>query len=214
MNERKRLLIATRDGVVRGWFEEFFLRYNDLEGDVLPESRDAAERISATKPHAVLLDIPSTGSFDATIFEKIRAADPYLPIITLTEAGTRKRGCSPGPRGLFEHREAPGRRRERSTASSSTPSRTMGRGEVSPGHVGDEGEVRSRQAQPAGAGAGEGLQHMIGETEEPASIFKHSFSLIKSYLPFEAFAALVPGRRKRRFTSTRMWRSMRTSERS
>ena len=39
-----------------------------------------------------------------------------------------------------------------------------------------------------------GLQHMIGETEEPASIFKHSFSLIKSYLPFEAFAALVPGR--------------------
>ena len=38
-----------------------------------------------------------------------------------------------------------------------------------------------------------GLQHMIGETEEPASIFKHSFSLIKNYLPFEVFAALVPG---------------------
>ena len=37
-----------------------------------------------------------------------------------------------------------------------------------------------------------GLQHMIGETEEPASIFKHSFSLIKNYLAFEAFAALVP----------------------
>jgi len=37
-----------------------------------------------------------------------------------------------------------------------------------------------------------GLQHMIGETEEPASIFKHSFSLLKNYLAFEAFAALVP----------------------
>ncbi len=33
---------------------------------------------------------------------------------------------------------------------------------------------------------------MIGETEEPASIFKHAFSLIKNYLSFEAFAALVP----------------------
>jgi diguanylate cyclase (GGDEF)-like protein len=36
-----------------------------------------------------------------------------------------------------------------------------------------------------------GLQHMIGETEEPTSIFKHAFSLIKNYLPFDVFAALV-----------------------
>jgi diguanylate cyclase (GGDEF)-like protein len=37
-----------------------------------------------------------------------------------------------------------------------------------------------------------GLQHMIGETEEPASILKHAFSLAKSYLAFEVFAALIP----------------------
>ena len=86
------------------WFEDFFLRYNDLEGDLLPESHDAVQRIIATKPHVFLLDIPSTGSFDTDIFKKIRAIEPYLPIITLTEAGTREREASiAGARGLFEH---------------------------------------------------------------------------------------------------------------
>jgi diguanylate cyclase (GGDEF)-like protein len=39
-----------------------------------------------------------------------------------------------------------------------------------------------------------GLQHMIGETEEPVSILKHAFSLIRNYLSFDVFAALVPRR--------------------
>jgi diguanylate cyclase (GGDEF)-like protein len=39
-----------------------------------------------------------------------------------------------------------------------------------------------------------GLQHMIGETEEPVAIFKHAFTLIKNYLVFDVFAALVPRR--------------------
>lgn len=39
-----------------------------------------------------------------------------------------------------------------------------------------------------------GLQHMIGETEEPVAVFKHAFSLIKNYLVFDVFAALVPRR--------------------
>ena len=41
-----------------------------------------------------------------------------------------------------------------------------------------------------------GLQHMIGETEEPVSILKHAFSLVKDYLTFEVFAALIPRRQE------------------
>jgi diguanylate cyclase (GGDEF)-like protein len=41
-----------------------------------------------------------------------------------------------------------------------------------------------------------GLQHMIGETEEPVAILKHAFSLIKSYLDFDVFAALIPRRQE------------------
>jgi diguanylate cyclase (GGDEF)-like protein len=195
MSKRKRLLIATRDEVVRGWFEQFFLRYNDLEGDLLLESHDAVERIIATKPHAFLLDTPSTGSFDRSIFQKIRAIEPYLPIITLTEAGHMEERLQSLEHGAYSSIEKPlrdsaeiyhtvcnaikdyGERRESALAISEMKDRC------------EADRLNLLELELV-----KGLQHMIGETEEPASIFKHSFSLIKSYLPFEVFAALVPGR--------------------
>ncbi len=193
MNERKRLLIATGDEAVRAWFKDFFARYKDLEGDLLSESHDAIERITARKPDVVLLDIPSTGSFDTGIFQEIRTIGPYLPIITLTEAGDAKERLRSLEGGAYSSIVKPlsdsgeiyctvsnaiaayRERRESALAVSEMKDRC------------EADRLNLLELELV-----KGLQHMIGETEEPASIFKHSFSLIKNYLAFEAFAALVP----------------------
>jgi diguanylate cyclase (GGDEF)-like protein len=193
MDKRKRLLIATGDGVVRGWFEQFFLRHNDLEGDLLSESHDAVERITATKPQAFLLDIPPTGSFDTSIFQKIRAVEPYLPIITLTEAGQAEERLRSLEHGAYSNIEKP--LRDGLEIYYTISNAVKGYGERCESALAISEMKDRREADRLNLLELElvkGLQHMIGETEEPASIFKHSFSLIKSYLPFEAFAALVP----------------------
>ena len=114
------------------WFEDFFLRYNDLEGDLLPESHDAVQRIIATKPHVFLLDIPSTGSFDTDIFKKIRAIEPYLPIITLTETAHAKERLQSLEHGAYSSIENPCAIVPRSIAPFPTLSRATEKGTSRP----------------------------------------------------------------------------------
>ncbi len=175
------------------WFEDFFLRYNDLEGDLLPESHDAVQRIIATKPHVFLLDIPSTGSFDTDIFKKIRAIEPYLPIITLTETAHAKERLQSLEHGAYSSIVKPLRDSAEiycTVSNAIAGYRERHESALAISEMKDRCEADKLNLLELELV--KGLQHMIGETEEPASIFKHSFSLIKNYLAFEAFAALVP----------------------
>jgi diguanylate cyclase (GGDEF)-like protein len=195
MDKRKRLLIVTRDGALGEWLEEFFRRHDDLEGDILHDAYDVAQRIVRTRPDALLLDVPSAGGFDVTIYQTIRELEPYLPIITVTEAGGAKERLASLQYGAY----------------SSLPKPLPASEEVY--CIVRNAIVSYRERQESAVAASEmknrceadrlnllelelvkGLQHMIGETEEPASILKHSFSLIRNYLSFEVFAALIPGK--------------------
>ena len=179
--------------MVRAWFEQFFLRHKDLEGDMLLEPHDAVRRIIATKPHALFLDIPSTDSFDAGIFREVKATDPYLPIITLTEADNAEARLHALEHGAYSSIVKPLRDSVEIYCTVCNAIKDYGDKKESALAI---SEMKDRcEADTLNLLELElvkGLQHMIGETEEPASIFKHSFSLIKNYLAFEAFAALVP----------------------
>jgi diguanylate cyclase (GGDEF)-like protein len=193
MNERKRLLIATGDDVVRVWFEDFFLHCNDLEGDFFPESHDAVQRIIATKPDVFLLDIPSKGSFDMDIFQEIRAIEPYLPIITLTEAADAHERLLSLEHGAYSSIVKPLRDSAEIYCTVSNAIASYRERHESALAVSEmKNRCETDRLNLLELELVKGLQHMIGETEEPSSIFKHSFSLIKNYLAFEAFAALVP----------------------
>jgi diguanylate cyclase (GGDEF)-like protein len=192
MEKKTKLFIITNDQNLRQWFEEFCRRYRDIEGRVLAEAHDVERRIAAIKPQALLLDIPSLG-FDAALFQRIKAVEPHLPIIALTAAGNAGERLQSLEQGAYSTIEKPLPSGEEvhsivSNAANGCRQRRDTARAVS--------EMRERceadRLNLVELELVKGLQHMIGETEEPVSIFKHSFSLIKHYLAFDAFAALVP----------------------
>jgi len=192
MEKRKRLLIVSGDGALRKWFGEFFRRHGDLEGDILEDAKDVAGRLASAKPEALFLDAVSPNIIDTGIFERVREVEPYLPVIALTggDADSRLRSLQHGAYSCID----------RAIGSDEELYYTVNKA------IKDYDEKRSSalamfemesrceadRLNLLELDLVKGLQHMIGETEEPSSIFKHSFSLIKNYLSFEAFAALVP----------------------
>ena len=192
MEKQTKLLLITNDRNLREWFEEFCRRYRDIEGRALAEARDVERRIAAIKPQALLLDIPSLG-FDAAIFQRIKAVEPLLPITAVTSAGNAGERMQSLEQGAYSTIEKPLPAGEEvhcivSNAVNDYRERRDTARAVS--------EMKSRceadRLNLLELELVKGLQHMIGETEEPVSIFKHSFSLIKNYLTFDVFAALVP----------------------
>jgi diguanylate cyclase (GGDEF)-like protein len=193
MDGRKTLLVITNDSELRGWFDEFLRRHRDVKASMCPEDQDVEGTIARTRPHAVVLHAAPSKAFDIGTFKKIGKIDPLLPVITITEEGdsvnrllSLKHGAhSSIGRPLGDGEEvyavlcnAVGSYKERSGAAR------------------DMMEMKSRcEAERLNVLELElvkGLQHLIGETEEPVSILKHAFSLVKSYLAFEVFAALIP----------------------
>ncbi len=140
-----------------------------------------------------LLDIPATGTLDISIFDKIRAIEPYLPIITLTEAGDAKERLRALQHGAYSSIEKPLRESGEIYCTLSNAIKGYRERHESALAISEmKDRCEADRLNLLELELVKGLQHMIGETEEPASIFKHAFSLIKNYLAFEAFAALVP----------------------
>ena len=192
MEKQAKLLIITKDRGLREWFEEFCGRYQELECRALGEVHDVERRIGAIKPHALLLDIPSRG-FDAALFQRVKAADPLLPIIALIPSGSaaeRLRALEQGAYSAIE-KPPPDAEEVRCIVTNATAGYRE-RHEAAQAVSEMKARCEADRLNLLELELVKGLQHMIGETEEPVSIFKHSFSLIKNYLPFDVFAALVP----------------------
>ena len=137
--------------------------------------------------------MPPTGSFDANIFEKIR--EPTLTAHHRAHGGgtaeDRLPRCEHGAYSSIEKPLAEGAEVYCTVCNAVAGDRERRESALAISEMKERCEADRLNLLELELV--KGLQHMIGETEEPASIFKHSFSLIKNYLPFEAFAALVPG---------------------
>ncbi len=193
MDGRKILLVITNDSGLIGWLEEFLRRHQDLRLSVCRENQDVASSIARTKPHVLILHLSPTSPLDSKVFEDIKGIDPFLPVITITEKKDSINRLQSLKLGAYASVQKPLGDGEEvyavicTAANSCKERRAAAR---------DMMEMKTRcEAERLNVLELElvkGLQHMIGETEEPVSILKHSFSLIKNYLPFAVFAALIP----------------------
>ncbi len=92
MEKRKRLLIVTDDPALQEWFKAFFREYDDLEGDILPDTREVRRFIAETRPEALFLDItPPEGRAHEDVLGRTGQAWPGLPVIAVTAGGAESR---------------------------------------------------------------------------------------------------------------------------
>ncbi len=190
METPKTVFVVTDDDSVRAWFEEHLGR-NSIEIRAFPNSKNLHLLVAKSQPHLVLLDVPS-GHSVARMLDTLRKADLHVPVITLVATGetalrveSLKHGaCCNIQKPLADGEEA-------CQLIMNTINGYSERQEALQIAAEMRNKCEADRLNLLELELVKGLQHMIGETEEPTSIFKHSFSLIKNYLPFDVFAALV-----------------------
>ena len=136
---------------------------------------------------------PPPRAFDIEAFERIKSIDPLLPVITLTEEGDSVNRVQSLKHGAYSSVMKPlGDGDEVYAVFCNAAASYMERCGAARDMMELKGRCEAERLNVLELELVKGLQHMIGETEEPVSILKHAFSLVKNYLPFEVFAALIP----------------------
>ena len=195
MDSGNGLLIITSDSALQGWFEEFVRRYPDTGPMACSEIHDVEARTAEVKPRAVILHIPPPSRIDTQLFERIRRCDPHLPIITITDGGDRVNRIESLRLGAYAAMELPLPEGDEMYSIVGNAARSYGeRCEAAKGIAEMKSKLEADRLNLLELELVKGLQRMIGETDEPVSILKHAFSLMKSYLVFDVFAALVQRR--------------------
>jgi diguanylate cyclase (GGDEF)-like protein len=192
MEKHKKLLAITNDANVREWLSGFQLRHADFEVAFCSDVQGVGPSLAETKPETLLLDIASFPNFSASTVEHIKKETPFLPIVCATDAQDRDlrlRSFSAGAHSLVEK---PLIDEEVYYVICNAVSGYRERSRIAREMIDMSARCESDKLNLLELELVKGLQHMIGETEEPVSILKHGFSLIKNYLAFDVFAALVP----------------------
>ena len=191
------MLIVTTDSAVRGWFEEFAQRHPDMGPMAVCGIQDVEARTAEVKPLAVVLHIPPPSRIDIQLFEKIRRCDPLLPIITIIDGAARVTRIESLRLGAFAVIDAPlGQGEEMYSVLSNAAQSYRERCEADRRMAEMKRRLEEDRINLLELELVKGLQRMIGETDEPVSILKHAFSLMKGYLAFDVFAALVQKRQE------------------
>ncbi len=189
------LLIVTSDSALRGWFEAFVRRYPDIGPMACSEIQDVDARTAEVKPRAVILHIPPPSRIDIQLFERIRRCDPLLPIIAVIDGGDKAGRVQSLRLGAYAAIDAPlAQGDEMYSILSNAACGYRERYEAARGMAEMKSKLEADRLGLLELELVKGLQRMIGETDEPVSILKHAFSLMKGYLVFDVFAALVQRR--------------------
>ncbi len=195
MEKHRKLLAVTGDERLREWLDGFCERHSDIEVSFCSDVAEIERSIIETAPDSLLLDTTLFSHFSSTIIPDIRKASPFLPIVGVVDAqnGEARRATLAG--GVFSTVDkmicdddefyctvcnAANWYRERSEVAREVA-------EMSARCESDRLNLLELELV-------KGLSHMIGETEEPVSVLKHGFSLIRNYLSFDVFAALIQRR--------------------
>lgn len=195
MDAREKLLVITNDKVLREWFEEFVRQYPGFRLLICPDVSEVEAGIAENKPHVSLLHIPLRTQSDVRVFQRIRACDPFLPIVAIADAGDAASRLQSLRHGAYAVIEQPlVRTDEIHSILSNAASGYKERCEAARGMTEMKSRCETDRLNLVELELVKGLQRMIGETDEPVSILKHAFSLMKGYLVFDVFAALVPRR--------------------
>jgi diguanylate cyclase (GGDEF)-like protein len=195
MEKHKSLLVITNDDGLHQWIDGFCLQHADVETSFCSDVQQIGSSIANAGTEVLLLDTTLFPDFSAATLHDIRDAFPIMPVVGFVGSGDREaklQSLSGGARSTVEKPvgdddevyglicNAVGEYRERSAMAREVEQLRA--------------RCESDRVNLLELELVKGFQHMIGEIEEPASIVKHGFSLIKNYLAFDVFAALVPRR--------------------
>lgn len=191
MDLRKRIFIIDDEKDILFILKEFF-RNHGIEASTFEHVSDIGAEIREKKPTAVVLDILLGDVSGIEILRSIRKIDPNLPVIMMTGQPDEQRKIECLRNGAYAILAKPFKSYEEIyhivnnaanhyTETQRTIELTK---EIEKRHEHERLNLLELDFLKR-------LQLMIGETEDPAFVIKNSFALLKNFLNFQAFAALL-----------------------
>jgi diguanylate cyclase (GGDEF)-like protein len=191
MDIRKRIFIIDDEKDILFILKEYF-RNHGIEASTYETIPDVVAEIKGKKPNAVLLDILLPGISGIEILQKIKKTDPNLPVIMMTGQLDEEKKLESLRSGAYAILAKPFKSYEElyHIVNNATNHyiETLRTNELT-------AEIEKRHEHERlnllELDFLKKLQLMIGETEDPAFVIKNSFALLKNFLNFQAFAALM-----------------------
>ncbi|HQG24815.1 MAG TPA: diguanylate cyclase [Syntrophorhabdus sp.] len=191
METRKRTFVIDDEGDILFILKEFF-RNHGIEAFTYEMVPDMASEIREKKPNAVLLDIFLPGISGIEILKKIKEIDSNLPVIMMTGHLDEEKKIESLRSGAYAILAKPFKSYEEVYHITNNAAnhyletqRTIElTAEIEKRHEHERLNLLELDFLKK-------LQLMIGETEDPAFVIKNSFALLKNFLNFQAFAALM-----------------------
>jgi len=191
MDIRKRIFIIDDEKDILFVLKEFF-RNHGIEASTFEAISDVAAEIKEKKPNAVLLDIFLPDISGIELLRKIRKIDPNLPVIMMTGQLDEERKIESLRSGAYAILAKPFKSYEEVYHTVNNAANHYAEtlrtieltAEIEKRHEHERLNLLELDFLKK-------LQLMIGETEDPAFVIKNSFALLKNFLNFQAFAALM-----------------------
>lgn len=191
MDIRKRIFVIDDEKDILFILKEFF-RNHGIEATTFETIPDVATEVKEKRPCAVLLDILLPEISGIEILKKIKKLDPNLPVIMMTGQPDEEKKIESLRSGAYAILPKPFKSYEEvyhivnNAANHYTETqRTIElTAEIEKRHEHERLNLLELDFLKK-------LQLMIGETEDPAFVIKNSFALLKNFLNFQAFAALM-----------------------
>lgn len=191
MDIRKKIFVIDDEKDILFILKEFF-RNHSIEIYTYETVPDMDAEIHEKKPNAVLLDIFLPGISGIEVLKSIRKIDPNLPVIMMTGQLDEEKKIESLRSGAYAILAKPFKSYEEVYHITNNAAnhyletlRTIElTAEIEKRHEHERLNLLELDFLKK-------LQLMIGETEDPAFVIKNSFALLKNFLNFQAFAALM-----------------------
>ena len=192
MERQKRLFILNDDHVLNRILKEFFKEYG-IKVYAFADEIDFDIEIREKKPHAILLDVGFWPASPTDLIEKIKKSEAHMPMIVMAGMEDYARALDCLRAGAYAVLKKPiSSYEEIYHGVNNAIAHFMERVEIRELTAEMEKRFEHDKLNLLELEFVKSLQHMIGETEDAVTVLKNSFMLIRNFLSFELFAALVP----------------------
>jgi diguanylate cyclase (GGDEF)-like protein len=189
--ENKRILIIDDDNNLNVVLKEYFNK-RGITSHTYNVPPDLEETLKEINPNAVLLDIYLPGTSGIDLLEQIKKLRPNLPVIMMTGYADNEKNLESLRRGAYAFLTKP-------FAGLEELYHTVVNAMIYYSEFLKTFELTqeiNKQRENEKLNLIEldflkSLQHMIGETEDPVLVIKDFFTLMKTFIPFDIFAALM-----------------------
>jgi len=193
MSPEKRLFIIDDEVTLLAVLQEFLQQFG-LKVFIYEGMPDLQKELKDKKPHAVLCDIILPGISGIEILKEIKKIDRRIPVIMMTGYADETERLESLSNGAYALLTKPFKSFEELfhiVNNSMDHYREVLRTEELTAQV--EERFRREKINILELEFLKNLQHMIGETEDPAFVLRNAYTLLGSFLGFEFFGAMLVG---------------------